>query len=330
MVIVVEKENSSKTVMLCIDDIVEPLVKLHLKEPNGLFVNSVRDGLVTPIIVSQLPNGKYRLVAGWRRLRAYQLLGRVSIPAIVKQYASEEEELLDVVTDNTAREDCDIFLLADAVKQLQKNFTQEEIAKRLGVSQQLVSMYAKVSEIEGALRDKLRSTNMGISKIYLLWVNRDVLGNRIYDEAWLKWASEQTRDSLTHYINTIREIQQRPTSTPTVSEVQEKPQVVDVGKTLPAKIETPEPRFPTPEKPTQQGIQIAEDKFSIAEGLAKEIFNGIVMSLDNAYKKLNGDGEAFSYLMYMLFKLMIKNFSIEKELIDDLYNEISKSKGVGE
>jgi ParB family chromosome partitioning protein len=312
--------------MIHIDDIVEPLVKLHLKEPNGLFVNSVRDGLVTPIIVRELGNGKYRIVAGWRRYRAYQLLGRDTIPAIIKQYASEDEELLDIVTDNTAREDCDVFLLADAIQQLQKSYTQEEIAKRLGVSQQLVSMYAKISEIEGALRDKLRSTNMGISKIYLLWVNRDVLGNRIYDEAWLKWASEQSRDSLNHYINTIREIQQRPASTPTQTVSEEKPQVVDVGKTLPAKIEAPEPRLPVAEKPAQQEIQIAEDKFSIAENIAKEIFNGIVMSLDNAYKKLDGDVEAFSYLMYMLFKLMIKNFQIEKELIDDLYAEISKGK----
>jgi ParB family chromosome partitioning protein len=312
--------------MIHIDDIVEPLVKLHLKEPNGLFVNSVRDGLVTPIIVRELGNGKYRIVAGWRRYRAYQLLGRDTIPAIIKQYASEDEELLDIVTDNTAREDCDVFLLADAISQLQKSYTQEEIAKRLGVSQQLVSMYAKISEIEGALRDKLRSTNMGISKIYLLWVNRDVLGNRIYDEAWLKWASEQSRDSLNHYINTIREIQQRPATSQTVSEVQEKPTIVDVGKTLPAKIEAPEPRLPVAEKPAQQEIQIAEDKFSIAENIAKEIFNGIVMSLDNAYKKLDGDVEAFSYLMYMLFKLMIKNFQIEKELIDDLYAEISKGK----
>jgi ParB/RepB/Spo0J family partition protein len=312
--------------MLPLDCIEEPLVKLHLKEPNGMFINSIRDGLVTPIIVSQLPNGKYRIVAGWRRFRAYQLLGRDQIPAIVKQYASEDEELLDIVTDNTAREDCDIFLLADAIQQLQKSYTQEEIAKRLGVSQQLVSMYAKVSEIEGALRDKLRSTNMGISKIYLLWVNKDILGNRIYDEAWLKWASEQSRDSLNHYINTIREIQQRPTTSQTVSEAQEKPTITDVGKTQPIVSVAPEPRLPTPEKPTQQELTITEDKFSIAEGLAKEIFNGVVMSLDNAYKKLNGDAEAFSYLMYMLFKLMIKNFQIEKELIDDLYAEISKGK----
>jgi len=321
-----KKQNNSQIIMLHIDDIVEPLVKLHLKEPNGLFVNSVRDGLVTPIIVRDLGNGKYRIVAGWRRFRAYQLLGRDQIPAIVKQYASEDEELLDIVTDNTAREDCDVFLLADAISQLQKSYTQEEIAKRLGVSQQLVSMYAKISEIEGALRDKLRSTNMGISKIYLLWVNRDVLGNRIYDEAWLKWASEQNRDSLNHYINTIREIQQRPASTTSQTVSEEKPQVVDVGKTLPAKVEAPEPRLPTPEKPAQQEIQITEDKFGIAERIAKEIFNGVVMSLDNAYKKLEGDVEAFSYLMYMLFKLMIKNFQIEKELIDDLYAEISKSK----
>jgi ParB/RepB/Spo0J family partition protein len=323
-----KNQNNNKIIMLPVDYIEEPLVKLHLKEPNGQFINSVRDGLITPIIVSQLPDGKYRIVAGWRRFRAYQLLGRDQIPAIVKQYASEDEELLDIVTDNTAREDCDVFLLADAIQQLQKSYTQEEIAKRLGVSQQLVSMYAKVSEIEGALREKIRSVNMGISKIYILWVNRDILGNRIYDEAWLKWASEQSRDSLNQYINTIREIQQRATASPTPTVSEEKPQVVDVGKTQPTVSVAPEPRLPTPEKPTQQELTITEDKFTVAENIAKEIFNGIVMSLDNAWKKLNGDAEAFSYLMYTLFKLMLMNFQIEKELIDDLYAEISKSKGV--
>ncbi|MEQ1678734.1 MAG: ParB/RepB/Spo0J family partition protein, partial [Chitinophagaceae bacterium] len=60
--------------------------------------------IIQPVTVSKLANGKYRLIAGERRLRASKLAGIKDIPAYIRQ--ANDSELLELaLLENLQRED---------------------------------------------------------------------------------------------------------------------------------------------------------------------------------------------------------------------------------
>lgn len=98
------------------------------------LAESIREhGVVQPIIVTKLEDGKYELIAGERRLRASKLIGNKEIPAIVRE-ANNQEKLELAIIENVQRHDLNAIEEAKAYKRLSEEFnmTQEEIAKKLG------------------------------------------------------------------------------------------------------------------------------------------------------------------------------------------------------
>lgn len=90
-------------------------------------------GVVQPIIVTKLENGKYELIAGERRLRASKLIGNKNIPAIIRE-ANNREKLELAIIENVQRHDLNPIEEARAYQRLREEFTltQEEIAKKMG------------------------------------------------------------------------------------------------------------------------------------------------------------------------------------------------------
>lgn len=98
------------------------------------LAESIREhGVVQPIIVTRVAEGKYELIAGERRLRASKLIGNKDIPAIVRA-AGHREKLELAIIENVQRHDLNAIEEAKAYKRLHEEFrmTQEEIAKKLG------------------------------------------------------------------------------------------------------------------------------------------------------------------------------------------------------
>lgn len=56
-------------------------------------------GLLQPIIVKPLKNGKYQIIAGERRWRAFQFAGLKEIPAIVKDIDTPRQ-LIESLIEN--------------------------------------------------------------------------------------------------------------------------------------------------------------------------------------------------------------------------------------
>ncbi|CDD28552.1 putative nucleoid occlusion protein [Firmicutes bacterium CAG:94] len=93
------------------------------------------NGLLQPVTVRR-ENGGYTLIAGERRLRACKLAGLKEIPAIVTECAPEDSAVLALL-ENLQRKDLQMFEQANALVNLLREWhiTQEEAAKRLGISQ---------------------------------------------------------------------------------------------------------------------------------------------------------------------------------------------------
>jgi len=112
-------------------------------------------GILQPLIVTQTETG-YQLVAGERRLRAAQILGLKTVPAIIRQVA-EQKKLELALVENLQRRNLNPIEEAVAFQRLidEFNLTQEEVAQRLGKSRTTVTNTLRLltlpTEIQKAL-----------------------------------------------------------------------------------------------------------------------------------------------------------------------------------
>lgn len=113
-------------------------------------------GLIQPIIVRMISDQNYQIVAGERRWRACKMLGMAEIPAIIREQDENVEKAdLASVIENIQRVDLNAVELADAYAKILKayNFTQEELAKKLGVSRASVANTIRLQKLPNIVKD---------------------------------------------------------------------------------------------------------------------------------------------------------------------------------
>ncbi len=105
------------------------------------LANSIREhGVISPIVVSRSPDGRYMIIAGERRYRAAKMAGLDRIPAIVRSYSEKEIQEISLI-ENLQREDLNPIEAAYGMKKLMEeyNLTQEVLAERLGKSRPAIA-----------------------------------------------------------------------------------------------------------------------------------------------------------------------------------------------
>ncbi len=105
-------------------------------------------GVVQPVVVRQMPGGRYQLIMGERRWRASQAAGKATIPAIVRQ-VSDEQSLEMTIVENLQREDLNPMEQARAFERLSREFklTQEQMAVRTGKDRASVSNFIRLLKL---------------------------------------------------------------------------------------------------------------------------------------------------------------------------------------
>ncbi|MFZ2177625.1 MAG: ParB/RepB/Spo0J family partition protein [Rhodococcus sp. (in: high G+C Gram-positive bacteria)] len=130
-------------------EIAPDLIERNPKQPRQVFdeealaelVHSIREfGLMQPIVVRPIADGKFQLVMGERRLRASQEAGIETIPAIVRE-TDDEAMLRDALLENIHRVQLNPLEEAAAYQQLLEEFevTHEELAAKIGRSRPVVT-----------------------------------------------------------------------------------------------------------------------------------------------------------------------------------------------
>ncbi len=109
-------------------------------------------GVIQPLVVNKLENGKYMIIAGERRWRASKLAGLDKVPVVIKNYSDKQVKEISII-ENLQREDLNPIEAARAIKQLMEEYslTQEVVAERIGKSRsniantlRLLSLYPDV------------------------------------------------------------------------------------------------------------------------------------------------------------------------------------------
>src|SRR6266540_4996121 len=115
-------------------------------------------GVVQPLIVRPLRDGRYELIAGERRWRAARKAGLQTVPAIVRD-EGEAERLQTALIENMAREDLNPVDEARACAALVEDLglSKKELARRVGRSRAAVSNLIRLLDLPDQALELLRS-----------------------------------------------------------------------------------------------------------------------------------------------------------------------------
>ncbi|MBQ2697522.1 MAG: ParB/RepB/Spo0J family partition protein [Clostridia bacterium] len=114
-------------------------------------------GVLQPLLVTDLGNGRYQLVAGERRWRAARMAGLTELPVQIRELT--EQQILEVaLVENLQREDLNPIEQAEGYRRLADSFslTQEEIAQRVGRSRSAVANTLRLLALPETVRDMVR------------------------------------------------------------------------------------------------------------------------------------------------------------------------------
>ena len=113
-------------------------------------------GVVQPVLLRPLPNGRFQLIAGERRWLASQKAGKNSVPAILRQ-VSDEQAMEMTIVENLQRADLNPIEQARAYERLSRDFkmTQEQMAQRTGKDRASVSNFLRLLRLPGETQEQV-------------------------------------------------------------------------------------------------------------------------------------------------------------------------------
>ena len=151
--------DNDKIVEIALDEIkknpYQPRTYFNEEKLNELKESIEKNGLLQPIIVKKAVKGYY-IIAGERRYRAFELLGKKEIPAIIKEM-TDEEMMVFAVLENLQREDLSALEESESYKNLmdKMSLTQEELAKKLGKSRPYIANSLRLLKLPTEIKNKL-------------------------------------------------------------------------------------------------------------------------------------------------------------------------------
>jgi ParB family chromosome partitioning protein len=104
------------------------------------LANSIKEnGIFQPIILKPSKNG-FMIVSGERRVRAAEMVGLKTVPAIIRDYNKDKVQEISLV-ENLQREDLNAIEEAEAFKHLIRSLalTHEQLAEKIGKSRSYVT-----------------------------------------------------------------------------------------------------------------------------------------------------------------------------------------------
>jgi ParB family chromosome partitioning protein len=185
-------------------DLIEPnpdQPRTHFNEArlDELAMSIRSNGLVQPILLRRIPNGRYQLVAGERRWRAAQRAGLHRVNAVIRNIA--DDKLLELaLIENIQRQELNPIEEAQAYQRLIHNLglTQDEVARQVGKDRSSIANYLRLlklpSEIQQMLEDELIS--MGHARALLSLDSKEEQKKLAEEIVKRKWSVREVEQAV--------------------------------------------------------------------------------------------------------------------------------------
>lgn len=123
-------------------------------------------GIIQPLVLSSLgaeEGQKYALIAGERRLRAAQIAGLKTVPAVLRE-ADGQDHLVLALIENVQRADLNPLETASAYQSLAVEFglSHEEIGLRVGKSRTAVTNTLRLLELPDVVQQAVRKNQISM------------------------------------------------------------------------------------------------------------------------------------------------------------------------
>src|SRR5699024_635066 len=156
----IEQFNEDEVVQLEVEKIIpnqfQPRTIFDDSKISELAQTLKTHGIIQPIVVRNLEDNKYEVIAGERRLRAAKSLKWDRIPAIIRNLTDTETASVALI-ENIQREQLTAIEEASAYVQLLElhGLTQEALAQRLGKSQSTVANRIRLLKLSQDVQEAL-------------------------------------------------------------------------------------------------------------------------------------------------------------------------------
>ena len=137
-------------------------------------------GIIQPLTVSAIPNGRYRLIAGERRFRASRIAGLKDVPVYIRQ--ANDDNLLELaLLENLQRENLNAIEIALSYKRLMDDldYTQEQVAERMGKDRSTVTNYIRLLKLPPDIQVAVRNGVISMGHARAI-INVDVVDKQLY------------------------------------------------------------------------------------------------------------------------------------------------------
>lgn len=124
---------------------------------------SIKDkGILQPLVVTQISQNKYQLIAGERRLRAAKLAGLSTVSVVIKDGITDQDKAELALIENIQRQNLNPIERAKGFAELQHKFniTQEAIAKQLDISRSAVANTLRYLQLPEKVQNALSEGNI--------------------------------------------------------------------------------------------------------------------------------------------------------------------------
>ena len=173
-----------------------------------------RQGLLQPIYVAKLSNGRYEILAGQRRFLAHKKLNYSTIRANVVDgdELDDDARVAISLTENLVRRDNSQKELIDACTKLFKRYASiKMVAEETGLSVALVGQYVKYDQLIPGLKEKVDSAQLDMKVALQAQKAATASDGTVDEEAAKKFAAELAPMSNPQPKNFVKVVEGDPT-----------------------------------------------------------------------------------------------------------------------
>jgi ParB family transcriptional regulator, chromosome partitioning protein len=169
----------------------------------------IEQGLIQPILVEEIADDHYIIIAGERRYRASKMAGLKTIPAIVRTFTDLQRMEVSLI-ENIQREDLNPVEEAKAYSYLltQPGISQDELAKKVGKGRSTITNSIRLLNLSAKMLDSLENGDFssGHARALLSVENpadRDILYSKIVTDGLSVRQAEQLATDLNNGIRAV-------------------------------------------------------------------------------------------------------------------------------
>lgn len=170
--------------------------RVNYDEIDSLAATIKSDGLISPPTAIEGEDGKFRLVAGFRRARAAKLAGLEQIPVVVRRNINRQGALFIQLAENVYRTDLTTYETAWSLKRIKDecNMSREELANRLHRSLSWLSNYLGLFDLPAEIIEMSKEGGLAVSHVRFL-------------HSQMKYLDEPTLVELAHKVKGYNQAQ---------------------------------------------------------------------------------------------------------------------------